>query len=431
MATSRFESHRTQNRRKDECFSHIRLAEVECFKGLSVDFKEALIQELDIELFSKGDFVMKEGTDGSNMIFLLHGSVDVKSKEEKVATLCGGALFGEMVCLGLSKRRTCSVVANEFCDCRCISAWHFRTLLTRFPDAKLHFERIAGERRSVLREMQRTTEVEALLDRSRCRAAKNHIELELVSRRRLDLLMALHEKTYMLAFGAKTKRIPTTVDETSRASFLAAGWTLDQSQDDDDEPEPYICAPSQYCSAINVDQENERDDEADLESLRMGLQDSPLASHCRRPLAPAHASPGKPGSTFRQGRLFKQQGVECSLESADTTAPSSRSASIDLRNCPGGEWLLPTVSEPSRGRLVNPSGADEAPQAFKAAMPARNLPTMPEHTRGRPVNPSGTDEAPQTLKASMQAKNAFLRERLVKAREELSHGCPAPKVRWD
>merc|ERR1712072_1248109 len=80
---------------------------------------------------------------------------------------------------------------------------------------------------------------------------------------------------------------------------------------------------------------------------------------CHMPSPPSHASPARPGSKFRRGRCYKQDADECLSESAVTTAPSSRSVSIDSaytsvsvgsmeRQISNEDPLLPTLSEPTQ-----------------------------------------------------------------------------------
>jgi CRP-like cAMP-binding protein len=138
--------------------SHSRVAEIACFKGLPAEFVEALIRELDVQMFSEGDIIIKEGTPGSSMAFLLRGSVDVLKSSLKIGTLGEGSLIGEIACLGVSSKRTCTVVAKEFCDCRFIGTLQLKALLNRYPEAKARFQNIAEERNAETERMVKAVE---------------------------------------------------------------------------------------------------------------------------------------------------------------------------------------------------------------------------------------------------------------------------------
>jgi len=208
---------------------------------------------------------------------------------------------------------------------------------------------------------------------------------------------------------------------------------------DGNEPEE---APSsrpdstQHCGlATDVDgpEERGRADEADLDILRQDLMESPLASQCSRPLASTFGRPGR---------------KECSLESADTTASSSRSASVGLRR----ESVEMTAQSSrsssicSRSALAAEDGHFLAAQGRTAMAPAHASPGRPGSTfrKGQLLKQDVAEwsqaswtlsevkavhEAPKTLKAVMQEQNAALRERLVRAREDIVYGCSSQKVR--
>jgi len=164
MARQRFETLRSLKLSKPNSTSNSSLAghPTGCLKGLSSDFVEAFIREADVELFSAGDVIMKDVASGSDIFVLLCGSVDVLQGRrpsrtpwrfqatQKIATLGEGSFLGGMSCLGLNVQEACTVVANEFCDCRRMVAQQFKALLRRYPAAKSHFARIIEERNEEL-----------------------------------------------------------------------------------------------------------------------------------------------------------------------------------------------------------------------------------------------------------------------------------------
>jgi len=325
------------------------------------------MHELNVELFSKGDVIMKEGAVGTNMIFLLHGSVNVICSGDAIATLGDGALFGEMACLGLISKRTCSVVADDFCDCRCISSWHFQRLLDSFPEAKSHFARIATERQSVLTQVHHTHEVEAWVDRARRRRAKHRTGL--LSDTKQEALLVLHEKRLMATWGGKGKRCCAIEADSNevhahQASLFVAGWELGVED-------------------VQVEQEVDNVEHVEKQCLTTTEEDLT----CHKPSPPVIPSPPRPGASFRKERLLKQEAIAWS--SASTTASSSRSASTDFIH-----------THPSTDVLF--------------------LPILPESSAGKHASP-------KTLKAAMQATNAILLKQVLQAREDLVQSCLATK----
>jgi len=167
MEASRFETLRSWS--EHSYVSHARLAQMECFRELDADFIDALTRELDIELFEEGDIIMKEGAAGSNMLFLVHGSVNILQGGQQIASLGAGSVIGELSCLGLSSKRTATVVATEFCDCRSIGARPLKALLIKFPEAQSSF--VSQERVEQMERNFKSGERQARLDRSERRAA--------------------------------------------------------------------------------------------------------------------------------------------------------------------------------------------------------------------------------------------------------------------
>lgn len=139
---------------------------------------------------------------------------------------------------------------------------------------------------------------------------------------------------------------------------------------------------------------------------------------------------------------------ECSPESADTTAPSSRSASVGLIQASAELTAQSSRSSSicSRSALVAEDGHFPAAQGRTAMAPAHASPGRPGSTfrKGQFLKQEVAEwsqaswkltevkavhEAPKTLKAVMQAQNAALRERLLRAREDIVHGSSSQKVR--
>jgi len=338
MVIARFETERTQTRRKD--FSHNRLAEVVCFKGLSVAVMQALTHELDIELFSEGDTIMKETDAASNVIFLCHGSADVICNGRHMAMLAAGSFFGEMACVGLTNRRPCTIVAREFCDCRTISAWQFNVLLQTFPEARLHFENIAQQSQSVVDEAHRLKMIEAQLDRCARRRSAKHI-IGHAPGRRLAAAMELQDQELSSKLLLRRRRSIEAEDYQQGACSTAFGL----------KKEP---APSNECCAVETADSSSTAciSEEMLESLSQvqTRTSAEVSNFTTEPVAPSHTL-AKLSCRFRRDRWLGKS-PECSLESASTTAPSTRSASMDSTNCSSKDMTLPPLSDHGTSQLL-------------------------------------------------------------------------------
>eukprot|EP00747_Dinoflagellata_sp_TGD_P038743 gnl/TRDRNA2_/TRDRNA2_139853_c0_seq1.p1 gnl/TRDRNA2_/TRDRNA2_139853_c0~~gnl/TRDRNA2_/TRDRNA2_139853_c0_seq1.p1 ORF type:complete len:582 (+),score=54.97 gnl/TRDRNA2_/TRDRNA2_139853_c0_seq1:3-1748(+) len=140
---ARFKLMRTQS------FSQDCLRESHFFKDRDPKFVEELANEdMEVQLFTQGDFIMREGDYGESMYFLKRGEVEivVGPEQTQVARLKEGSCFGEMALLGVAKRRTASIRALEFCDCRILHCRTFKYVLKRFPVEAAFFRKLAHER---------------------------------------------------------------------------------------------------------------------------------------------------------------------------------------------------------------------------------------------------------------------------------------------
>lgn len=117
------------------------------FKGCDAEFVEKVKDLVSTEMFSPGDYLMKEGEEGFKMYFIRKGLVEILigPNQTKVATLGDGSIVGEVALLGDSKRMA-SVRAVDLCDCRTLKKSSFQRLIRMFPRTRLHLERVAKER---------------------------------------------------------------------------------------------------------------------------------------------------------------------------------------------------------------------------------------------------------------------------------------------
>merc|ERR1719272_145340 len=80
------------------------------------------------------------------MYLLNRGEVEILIGSNVVCTLRDGSVFGEIALLGVSSKRTATVRAASFCDCRVIQRAAFMRLLQSFPGERLFYETEAQRR---------------------------------------------------------------------------------------------------------------------------------------------------------------------------------------------------------------------------------------------------------------------------------------------
>lgn len=119
--------------------------------------------------YNKGDVLFKENEEGSDMFFILEGSVDVKKKtiqdgnevEVKLATLKQPDFFGEMSLLNNEKRSATIEVSKDNTRIIRISHGNFDTIVKLQPQIALNMLSVITNRLRAtsqkLAEMQKTT----------------------------------------------------------------------------------------------------------------------------------------------------------------------------------------------------------------------------------------------------------------------------------
>mmetsp|Transcript_43076 Transcript_43076/g.99172 ORF Transcript_43076/g.99172 Transcript_43076/m.99172 type:complete len:561 (+) Transcript_43076:146-1828(+) len=117
------------------------------FKNCEARFLECILEELQVEVYHEGDAIITEGEVGDTMFFLNHGEVEVVVGKSTVSRLSAGTYFGEMTLLGLSRVRSATIRALEFCDCRTLHFRNFKKVLANFPEEKVRFRTLAMTRK--------------------------------------------------------------------------------------------------------------------------------------------------------------------------------------------------------------------------------------------------------------------------------------------
>lgn len=111
----------------------------DCEPGLMVE----LVLQLQLQVFSPGDYVCRKGDIGKEMYIVKRGKLQVVSEDGKTVfvTLSDGAVFGEVSILNIAgnttgNRRTASVRSMGYSDLFSLSKNNLWNALEEYPDAK-------------------------------------------------------------------------------------------------------------------------------------------------------------------------------------------------------------------------------------------------------------------------------------------------------
>lgn len=123
------------------------LASIPLFQHASQAFIEAVALHLKPMVLTPGDCLFKAGEIGKEMYFIINGTINVVTKDQKtnLSVLSDGDFFGE-IALFLHKPRTATVVAETYCDLYVLSKDAFDEVITQYPYFSATIEEIARER---------------------------------------------------------------------------------------------------------------------------------------------------------------------------------------------------------------------------------------------------------------------------------------------
>ncbi|KAL8567133.1 hypothetical protein ACOMHN_033035 [Nucella lapillus] len=122
------------------------VASVPFFTNADPAFVSEVVSKLKFEVYQPGDYIIKEGTMGTQMYFIQEGIVDIITSDGEVATsLSDGSYFGE-ICLLTNARRVASVRAETYVNLYSLSVEHFNDVLERYPLMRRTMESVAAER---------------------------------------------------------------------------------------------------------------------------------------------------------------------------------------------------------------------------------------------------------------------------------------------
>ncbi|XP_051999008.1 potassium/sodium hyperpolarization-activated cyclic nucleotide-gated channel 1-like [Xyrauchen texanus] len=118
------------------CSSHVR--KVPIFRNRDVNFINAILLELQYEVFQGGDIIIYRNGPGDRMFLIEHGQVLVEN-EFFQRELCDGDYFGE-TCLLTRGRHLATVKALTICQLFSLSVDSFHHVMEDYPDIKRDME---------------------------------------------------------------------------------------------------------------------------------------------------------------------------------------------------------------------------------------------------------------------------------------------------
>ena len=134
------------------------LKEIDFLRPLNDEELNKVSSSSRINLFGKGEIIVRQGEMGDTCYFIRSGSVDVMladstGRESYITTLRSGEFFGEMSLLA-GEPRTATVVAREDCKCIVVSSQAFHTIFTDNPDLAESLSELLVKRSGELEEIK-------------------------------------------------------------------------------------------------------------------------------------------------------------------------------------------------------------------------------------------------------------------------------------
>eukprot|EP00746_Dinoflagellata_sp_MGD_P152860 gnl/MRDRNA2_/MRDRNA2_83930_c0_seq1.p1 gnl/MRDRNA2_/MRDRNA2_83930_c0~~gnl/MRDRNA2_/MRDRNA2_83930_c0_seq1.p1 ORF type:complete len:350 (-),score=58.42 gnl/MRDRNA2_/MRDRNA2_83930_c0_seq1:31-1080(-) len=145
------------NAEKVNPFCHDRLRALPFFCDRDPEFVTELLDDVRVEVFHPGELILKQGSCGDSMYILSRGTVDIVLGDKTVCQLEDGSIFGEIALLGVSSKRSATVRAASFCDCRVLHRDGFLRLLKRYPEEHAYYNKQAKIRLEELQKQQQVS----------------------------------------------------------------------------------------------------------------------------------------------------------------------------------------------------------------------------------------------------------------------------------
>eukprot|EP00045_Choanoeca_perplexa_P018055 m.276454 g.276454 ORF g.276454 m.276454 type:complete len:831 (-) comp17698_c0_seq2:8158-10650(-) len=122
------------------------LAKVTLFRDCDAGFLNDLADRLKPRIYAPGDYVVQVDEKGDEMFFLNRGEVDIfNARDEHIATLTEGSIFGEVAFFNDSKRMA-TVKARTWCDFAALERRDFERVCLKYPAEKTRLHEYAMAR---------------------------------------------------------------------------------------------------------------------------------------------------------------------------------------------------------------------------------------------------------------------------------------------
>jgi hypothetical protein len=130
------------------------LETVPLFRYCSPALRNALLTSLESRTYTPDSYIANEGELGKSIFFLVEGSVEIISVEQKKSwgTLAEGDYFGYMS-LALGEHRTASIRAVGYCDLLILNKEDFNRIKSEFPEFNDVLKQVSAERTEQLSEL--------------------------------------------------------------------------------------------------------------------------------------------------------------------------------------------------------------------------------------------------------------------------------------
>lgn len=112
---------------------------------VSMDLIEVFQDSDDLQDFSAGSVVMKEGEEGDRMFVVIEGKVTISLEGRTLATAGPGEIVGEMALIN-SRIRSATVTAASDCKLAPIEQKSFEALLRHVPDFSVYVIHVLAAR---------------------------------------------------------------------------------------------------------------------------------------------------------------------------------------------------------------------------------------------------------------------------------------------
>jgi small-conductance mechanosensitive channel len=146
-----------------------RLQEIDILSPLSSEAQEAIARAARVHVFSRGETIIRRGTQGDSMFIVHEGQVTVRVGDDEVARLGEGEFFGEMALL-TGEGRTADVIALNDVVAVEIAKDALQPVLRDHPDLAAAISEKVMERRGGLESLKdesRVAEETSILSRIR------------------------------------------------------------------------------------------------------------------------------------------------------------------------------------------------------------------------------------------------------------------------